>query len=431
MAMIEIKAVSIGKEIEAVCKLIKVSAWIHPENHDAVMLNLYLEIQNIGNIPIDEIVLYFHSLTEISRIEDKTLTYTPRYRKFIGASSESKNHPADYFSQETKRTKKIVVKYKEAVPPKESAATLVGMELKCSLEKTPLLRRIITREKAWEFGLWTWRKSGVLMANHKFLNFEEEDIWVMIPKTLYRSSEFLRSSPLPRLSRPLANDEMQEGKYDRNWVREGTYCVNWNVENDLPIIPRQQMYSIQHVTQDVPAISLIGLAASIITLFSLSIEIVPIAYLFLALMFIFLTLVAVIYSYSFFQFSFSTRSLLLGMQSFVGGMFIGASLHQLLGGFTIYRGIVFLAVCILAAFAQIYFQAMIYFRSTRRQPFLSTAISHTVFSFLATFLIILFFQEAISPSSQTGYFLALTGICLIGGIPTEWITLIMSERPRE
>jgi hypothetical protein len=300
--MIEIKAISIDRKIEAHCNLIKSSLWIHPEDHSRVMMSLYFEIENTGEIPIDEITFYFSPLIEITRIEDRTQTYSKEYREFIGANFEPINHPASYYLSGTTKSN-ILIKYDDPIPPKEIASTLFRMELNCSFDKKPFYKRVMGHGNLWQFEFWTWGNPPKLRRGHNRLNIKEEDIWIMIPNTLYRSSEFLHSNPRARLSRPLTKDEIEEGKYDKEWVHAGTYCMNWDLPNKVPMIPRQQTYSIRYVTQLAPFISLAGLFASIIALLSIGVNIESMTflgqsiYLLIALIFIVLTLLATIYSY--------------------------------------------------------------------------------------------------------------------------------------
>ena len=299
--MIEIKAISVDKKIDAECKLIKSSVCIHPKNHKRVMMSIYFEIYNKCDIPIEEITFYFSSLINLE-IEDKTKTYSTKYRKFIGANLDPENHPADYLQGGTP-ARRIVVKYDDPILPRKIGSTLFKLEFERHSDRRSLLRKIMGHGDVWKFELWTWRKPK-LMRNHKLLNVKGEDIWVMIPKTLYRSSEFLHSNPGSKLSRLLTQEEIDEGRYNKEWVHPDTYCLNWSVQNENPMIPRQQTYSIRYTAQIVPFVSLISLFASITALLSLGMNIGSMTflgqyiYLLIALIVILLTLLATIYSYS-------------------------------------------------------------------------------------------------------------------------------------
>lgn len=451
--MIEINAISIDRRIEAECNLIKSSIIIHPQNHERVTLNIYLEIRNNGGIPIDEIVLYFSPATKIEKTEDKTNTYTQEYRKFIGAHSDPKAHAARPLLDGNKKSRMIILRYDDPIQPEEVGITLLKVEVECPLDKTSFLKKVMAQENAWIFELWTWHEKGILPPNHKLLNCIEEDIWIMIPKSLYKSPKFLQTNPTARLSRSFTRDEINEANYDKEWIRPGTRCLNWNVIRNAPNRPRDQIYSIQHVTQLNPFISLVSLLALIVTLLSLSINIGSLTFLgqyiyfLIALVFISMTIPAIIYSYPFFGFVasihslFSARSILLGVQSFMGGMFFGLSFLMWSKSWqefekVYYRGVILFLICALLTFISIYLQALSYFKKAKKRYFLSTTISHTISSLIVALLLLILFKNNISFVYDTlfprmDYFLALTGICLLGGVPNEWITLSMSERIEE
>ena len=447
--MIELKAISIKEEIEAECELIKLSIWIHPEDHNKVMLTLYLETQNIGNISLDEITLHFSPSTKIKKLEDKTNTYTKKYRKFIGADSQPKNHPAECHLQEEK-SKEVVISFFDPIQPKEFGSTLVKIELECSLDKTSFLKRIITQKNAWTFGLWIWHWAGTLKRNRKLLDYKEEDVWIMIPKSLYREPEFLQLNPPAKHSQLFLQEDIEKGNYSKEWAHSGTLCLNWNTPLNVSKNPRGWIYSVQHTTQHSPSIPLISLFALMAILLSLSMDIGSkiflgqYIYLLIALVSISIAIPPIIYSYTFFRFStsissiFSAESFLLGTQSFIGGLFFGLSF--LMWGlsrpnFIIHpsKGLILFVILMLATFGQIYLEGHIYSKREKFKYFLSTTIFHTISSFLAAFLIFFLFKEDIFAYSEIllskiDYFLTLTGACLIGGTPTEWVTLAMSKR---
>ncbi|MGD2249631.1 MAG: hypothetical protein PVF58_14585 [Candidatus Methanofastidiosia archaeon] len=447
--MIELKAISVKEETEVECELIKLSLWIHPEDHNKVTLNIYLEIRNIGDITLDEIILHFSPSTKIKELEDKTDAYTEEYRKLIGANLQSRNHPAEYLLRDEK-SKEVVISFIDPIQPKELGSTLVKMELECNLDKASFLKKIITQKNAWKFGLLIWNWPGTLKRNQKLLDCKEEDIWIMIPKSLYREPEFLQLNPPTKYSQPLHQDDIENASYDKEMVYSGTLCLNWNTSSNVSKNPRGWIYSVQHITQHSPSIPLISLFALMAILLSLSMDIGSktflgqYIYLLIALISISIAIPPIVYSYTFFQLStpipsiISAESVFLGIQSFIGGLFFGFSflmwdLSRPPFSINPSRGLILFAILMFVTFIQIYIEGYIYSKKEKAKYFQSTTISHTISSFLATFLIFFLFIEDIFAFSEfilsrIGYFLELTGICLIGGTPTKWITLAMSKK---
>jgi hypothetical protein len=445
--MIGMNAIGIEENIEAECELAKWSIWIHPKRHNRVLILIYLFVKNNGDIPIDKITIYFPFLTNILKIKDKTEVYTSKYREFIGAGLKLRNHPVDCFQYTTtENCKRIMMKFAESIPPREAGDTLVSIELENHLRKTSPFRRAVTQENAWNFEFCTWYDVGVLERGHKPLRSKEEDVWIMIPKTLYRTIEAIKSIPGARQSQVMTEDIINRGNYDREWAHPDTYALNWDFGSAGPGWPRRQIYSVRHITQRSPLISIVGFLWLTVNVLSLGMDLGSATslgryiYFLILLLFLPILIPGIVYSYSFLRFTasfsgiLSARSILLGIQFLIGGLIFGLisvmafSYWSYLGSF-----LLTVSLMILTALSLSCLWVNFRFTLTNLVDFLSVGVLDALLSVLAAFLTLLICDPDISVSSSTvitrmNLLPKLVLICFIGGAIIELMTLSLLKK---